>query len=161
MPINKQEELVKEILEFLDELEMKQPEDLKTDNWRNWKYIRNSIVDKYGIKTQPHTPSKNKQDWRKQMKSITKESSDLEKYEEWVKKVIGKKIPHNDYERWEAFYPVEYTEYRTIARFVIDLYYKKHGDTKEYQKNEPKIKEIIKETVSMTMFIKNINERKI
>ena len=41
-----------EVLEFLDHLEMVQPEDLKIDNWRNWKYIRNSIVDKYEIPTQ-------------------------------------------------------------------------------------------------------------
>lgn len=36
-----------EIVEYLDDLEIEQPEVLKTDNWRNWKYIRNSIVDKY------------------------------------------------------------------------------------------------------------------
>lgn len=41
------EETAKSILIHLDELEIRQPEDLKTDNWRNWKYIRNSIVDKY------------------------------------------------------------------------------------------------------------------
>lgn len=41
------EERTKIILNFLDELEVKQPEDLKTDNWRNWKYIRNSIVDRF------------------------------------------------------------------------------------------------------------------
>ena len=46
-----------EIIEFLDKLEMDQPEDLKTDNWRNWKYIRNSIVDKYKILTQLRLPS--------------------------------------------------------------------------------------------------------
>ncbi len=40
-------ELVEEIVLFLDDLEMEQPEYAKTDNWRNWKYIRNSIRDKY------------------------------------------------------------------------------------------------------------------
>ena len=40
---------IEDILVFLDELEMEQPQDLKTDNWRNWKYIRNSIVDKYQL----------------------------------------------------------------------------------------------------------------
>jgi hypothetical protein len=50
-----------DIVELLDNLEIKQPEDLKTDNWRNWKYIRNSIVDKYDIlgmwKNTPHSPT--------------------------------------------------------------------------------------------------------
>jgi len=46
-----------DIIHLLDDLEVKQPEDLKTDNWRNWKYIRNSIVDKYGILTQLRTES--------------------------------------------------------------------------------------------------------
>lgn len=41
-----------DILLQLDHLEMEQPEDLKTDNWRNWKYIRNSIVDEYGLLAQ-------------------------------------------------------------------------------------------------------------
>lgn len=41
------EEFVEEILLFLEDLEIRQPEDLKTSNWRNWKYIRNSIRDKY------------------------------------------------------------------------------------------------------------------
>lgn len=40
-------QLIEALLTLLDELEMNQPEDLKRDNWRNWKYIRNSIVDKY------------------------------------------------------------------------------------------------------------------
>lgn len=47
-----EEKVATDILVFLDELEMRQPEDLKNDNWRNWKYIRNSIVDKYKIPTQ-------------------------------------------------------------------------------------------------------------
>lgn len=38
---------IREVLEYLDILELKQPEDYKTDNWKNWKYIRNSIRDKY------------------------------------------------------------------------------------------------------------------
>ena len=50
-------QVVEEILLFLDKLEMEQPEDLKTDNWRNWKYIRNSIVDKYNIPTQVKSDS--------------------------------------------------------------------------------------------------------
>lgn len=50
-------ETAHEILLHLDELEIKQPEDLKTDNWRNWKYIRNSIVDKYEIPTQQRVPA--------------------------------------------------------------------------------------------------------
>ena len=36
-----------EIWHYLNLLEMRQPESLKTDNWRNWKYIRNSIADRY------------------------------------------------------------------------------------------------------------------
>lgn len=42
-----EEETYLEILSFLDKLEMEQPQHLKKDNWRNWKYIRNSIIDKY------------------------------------------------------------------------------------------------------------------
>jgi len=45
-------ETAKEIVEFLDGLEINQPFDLKTDNWRNWKYIKNSIVDEYGVPSQ-------------------------------------------------------------------------------------------------------------
>ncbi len=41
------EDTIENITLFLDELEMRQPDDLKTDNWRNWKYIRNSIRDKF------------------------------------------------------------------------------------------------------------------
>lgn len=48
----KLDEYGEEILVFLDELEMKQPEDLKTDNWRNWKYIRNSLRDWFDNKGQ-------------------------------------------------------------------------------------------------------------
>ena len=44
------QETITEVLEFLDHLEITQPDDMKTDNWRNWKYIRNSIVDKYELK---------------------------------------------------------------------------------------------------------------
>ena len=40
---------IEKILNFLDKLELNQPEDLKTDNWRNWKYIRNSIRNKYEL----------------------------------------------------------------------------------------------------------------
>ena len=47
--LSRERETACEIVKFLDELEMKQPDDLKTDNWRNWKYIRNSIVDRYDI----------------------------------------------------------------------------------------------------------------
>ena len=37
-----------EVLRFLDKLEIEQPEEYKTDeSWRNWKHIRNSIVDKF------------------------------------------------------------------------------------------------------------------
>jgi hypothetical protein len=37
------------IWEYLCELEDRQPEELETDNWRNWKYIRNSITDKFNL----------------------------------------------------------------------------------------------------------------
>jgi len=33
----------------MNTLEMQQPEDLKKDNWRNWKYIRNNIVDHFKL----------------------------------------------------------------------------------------------------------------
>ena len=39
---------LEEVLRFLDKLEIEQPEEYKTDeSWRNWKHIRNSIVDKF------------------------------------------------------------------------------------------------------------------
>jgi hypothetical protein len=47
--IQERKDTANEILIFLDKLEIEQPQDLKTDNWRNWKYIRNSIVDKYNL----------------------------------------------------------------------------------------------------------------
>lgn len=53
LSVTVEQETVKNILVFLDELEMNQPDYAKTDNWRNWKYIRNSIVDKYSL-FQPH-----------------------------------------------------------------------------------------------------------
>lgn len=37
----------KEMLPFLDELEMREPEYTKQDHWRHWKYIRNNLRDNY------------------------------------------------------------------------------------------------------------------
>lgn len=41
------EEMVEDFLKLLDELEIDQPEYARTDSWRNWKYIRNSVRERY------------------------------------------------------------------------------------------------------------------
>lgn len=41
------EKAVREVVSFLDELEIRQPDYVKTDNWRWWKYIRNNIRDQF------------------------------------------------------------------------------------------------------------------
>jgi hypothetical protein len=37
---------------------------------------------------------------------------------------------------------------------VDDLYYKEHGDTKDYHKDKPEIRKMIAEIVAMTLFYK-------
>lgn len=41
------QEAVKEMVNYLDSLELNQPEYTEDNRWRWWKYLRNSLRDKY------------------------------------------------------------------------------------------------------------------
>lgn len=84
--------------------------------------------------------------------------SDVEKYEEWVDEMLGKKCKCKPYE----FYPYgcgcldprKYNEYKTLLSLVNDLYHKKHSDDLKYYEHRDEIRRIISEVISMSMFIK-------
>jgi hypothetical protein len=85
----------------------------------------------------------------------TPEKTDLEKYEEFVDKMMGRHVSchHYPFETCILCDPSEYANYRSLKCLVEDLFYRKHGDKREYQKHRDEIRKITAEIIAMTLFV--------
>jgi hypothetical protein len=84
---------------------------------------------------------------------VEKQPSDLERYEKWVDELMGRGIGFCEWKRWHIHDPREYSECKTIASVVQDLFHKKHSLDGDYHKNRPEIQRIVREVVFMTKFV--------
>lgn len=76
------------------------------------------------------------------------QSSDLERYEKWIRKLQGRESPYP----WFVS-NAKWSEYNSTRTLVQQLYHEKYCDKFEYQRDQPKIKRMIAEITSMCMFV--------
>ena len=85
------------------------------------------------------------------------EKTDLERYEEWIEEIQGRKCSHYPFEHCNWCDPTEWANYSTLRCVVEDLFYKRHGKNKKYHEYRDEIRKITAEVIAMTLFIQKEN----
>jgi hypothetical protein len=88
--------------------------------------------------------------------SVFPEKTDVEKYDDYIDRLLCKQnnCNHPPFNQCQFCDPKDYAVYSSLRAIVENLFYKKYGKDKRYIEYRREVRQIIAETIGMTLFIK-------